>query len=484
MSTIKKSFFWSLVEQLGPQLFSFFISILLARLLDPAAFGLVGMLALFTGLATVFADAGMSSALIQRKTLTADDETSIFALNIVVGFALTLLLCLISPLVSLFYDQPILTPLLCVASLSLLISSFALVQSALLSRQMLFQKTAFVATTSTMISGLTGVSMAYLGFGVWSLVVSGTVAALVRVCLLWKVSAWRPSGKVRRQSIRSMFGFSSNILGCQLIGIAYQNLYSVVIGKVYSPQSLGYYNQANNLRMMPVMVVGGVVHRVSFPLFSSLQDDKPQMLQQMRKLIRGTLLLSAGGLTLLAVIADPLIPLVLTEKWRPSIPLLRILCYAGVLFPVHLLYLSTIQAQGLSNLSLRLEIIKVFLGAAVVALFYRYGVEALAWSVVLVTGLSYFINVWYNVKLLDYRWRQQAFDLLPTFTLCAFSGWVAWWLGTCTTAGVFAVLFVQIASFIAIVLTVICLFRKLFFVDIWAHMLWSLDRLKRRSSVS
>lgn len=480
MSSIKKSFFWSGVEQVGPQIVSFAISIALARLLDPTAYGLVGMLALFMAVAGVFADAGMSSALIQRKNLTADDETSVFALNVAVGGGLAMLLCLISPLVARFYQQPILVPLLCINSLTIVISSFALVQSALLCRKMQFQHTAFIGTASTMASGVVGVLMAYLGYGVWSLMGAALAAGLVRTGLLWKFSDWRPIGKIRRESIRSMWGFSSNLLGCSLLGVAYQNMYTVIIGKVYSTESLGFYNQANTLRMLPVTTIGGIVHRVSFPLFSSYQDDKPLMLQRMREIIRGTLLLSAGALTLLVVVADPLIPLLLTEKWRPTIPLLRILCYAGVFFPIHILYLSTIQAQGLTYLSLRLESIKMVLGIIVVLLFYRHGVTALAWSVVLMTGFAYFINVWFNVKLLGYRWRMQAFDILPTFLLCAVSGLSAWWLATFVTIGPVVVLLVQSVTFVAFVGSGVILLRKIFFVDVWGHLLWGIDWLRQR----
>ncbi|MBW2638413.1 MAG: lipopolysaccharide biosynthesis protein, partial [Deltaproteobacteria bacterium] len=434
----------------------------------------------FIGLAEVFADCGLSASLIQRKAITADDETSVFALNIGAGVVLAVLLSLLSPLVARFYNQPVLMPMLCVLSLSIVISSFGTVQSALLARTMQFHKTAAIGTARAIVSGVTGIVMAFLGWGVWSLIGSSLSATLVGVGLCWTLSPWRPRGRPRMRCIRSMWDFSSKLLYCSLIGIAYQNMYSVIIGKVYSPESLGYYNRANRLRMLPASTMTGIVNRVAFPLFSRCQDDKPLLLRRMREIVRSTLLLSAGGLTLLAVLADPLVPLLLTEKWRPSVPLLRILCYAGILYPIHALYLMVLQAQGYSNLNARLETIKVVMGLVTIALVYQYGVTALAWAVVGLTLIAYFLNAWYNVKLLGYRWRSQAVDIIPTFVLCAIAGWTAWWVATLVSGMSLAVLFVQGLSFVLLVGTGVFLFRDTFFADPWKHLVWAFGRLRHR----
>lgn len=470
MQSLIKSFFWSGIEQVAPLLVNFIISVILARILGPAAYGLIGMQALFIGLAIVFADSGLSSSLIQRKSLTSDDEISVFALNILAGFFLAVLLCLVSPLVARFYNQPILIPLLCVNTLSIIFSSFGLVQTALLSRNMLFKTTAMSNLASTIVAGGVGLAMAFNGYGVWSLVGSGVSNSLIKTAMLWKMSPWRPSGKVRLQSIRSMWGYSSNVLYCSLIGVTYQNMYTVVIGKIYSPISLGYYDQANKLRMLPVGIVTGVVNRVAFPLFSSHQDDKPLLLRRIRQIIRGTLLLSAGGLTLLAVVADPLIPLLLTDKWRPVIPLLRILCCAGVFYPISALYLMTLQAQGHSHLNLRLEKIKMVIGIITVALVYRYGVTALAWSVVGQTVIAYFLNAWYNVKFLGYYWQMQAFDIIPTMMLCLFAGITSWWMGTLFSVSMFVILGIQLGTFIFLLALCLYLFRNIYYIEVWQHL--------------
>ncbi len=477
MASIKRSFFWSAIENLGPRVLQISVSIILARLLDPSVFGLVGMLALFMALAQVFGDSGFTASLVQKKVLTEDDEKSIFILNIAAGIFLAAIMCLISPLVARFYEQPVLMPMLCAQSLSIVISSFCLVQTALLQRSMQFKKTATIRTASTISGAIIGVLMAYFGFGVWSLVVSLLSASAVQMVLLWSLSDWRPKGKVRLECIRRMWSFSSYLLYCNLIGVAYQNLYTVIIGKFYSPTSLGYYDRANNLRMLPAGIMTGIVNRVAFPLFSRSQDDKPLLLKRIREIVRGTLFLSAGCLTLLAVMADPLVPFLMSEKWRPAIPLLRILCYAGVLAPVHALYLMALQAQGYSKQNFRLECIKMVNGIVAVYLVYPYGVKALAWSFVVLTGISYFLNAYYNVKLLRYQWRMQAWDILPTFCLCAIAGSSSWWLGISITSVPVITILVQTISFTAICAVLIFSFRKSIFNDIWKHLVWGIGRL-------
>jgi O-antigen/teichoic acid export membrane protein len=483
MSSVKQSFFWAGIEQVGPRAVQALIGVTLARLLEPAAFGLVGMLALFISLAQVFADSGLSGSLIQRKALTPDDETSVWALNIVAGVTLAGLLCLISPLVARFYKQPVLMPMLCVQSLSILISSFSIVQSALLVRAMQFQKTAMIGTVITITGGITGIVMACVGFGVWSLVGSIVSGSLVRSALYWKLSDWRPRGKVRLACVRSMWSFSSYLLYCNLIFITYQNMYAVIIGKFYSPASLGYYDRANNLRMLPVGVMSQVINRVAFPLLSRCHDDKPLLLRRIREIVRGALLLSAGGLTLLAVVADPLVPLLLSEKWRPAIPLFRILCYAGVLYPISGLFLTALQAEGHSNLNFRLESIKMVNGILAIALVYRYGVQALAWSVVVLALIAFFLNAWYNVRLFGYRWRMQAMDIMPAIGLCALSGCTAWWIGNLVLAPAWIVLIVRAGLFLGLWGGGILCLRKVFFDDFCRHVTSALTRFRQKPSI-
>lgn len=470
MTSLKRSFLWSGIEQIAPRFATIFFTIALARLLSPADFGLMALLTVFMSLAKVFSDFGLSASLIQRKSITADDETSAFAMNVAIGLALACVLLAVSPAVALFYEQPLLAPMLAVLALTVLASSLCLVQMALLSRAMQFKKIAMIGMSGTLISGAVGVLLAYIGMGVWSLVGMNLATSVVQVAMYWRLSDWRPRGRVRVANIASMWSFSSYLLYIRAAGTIYQNLYTAVIGKAYTPDVLGLYSKAESLRMLPAGMLTGMVNRVAFPLFSKHQDDKPFLLRRIRQIIRVTLIFSAGGLSLLAVVADPLIPLVFSEKWRPSVDLLRILCFAGVFYPIHALYLMSLQAQGHSNLNFRLENTKMVLGMATLALVYDRGVTAIAWSVVGLTVVAYFINAWYNVKLLAYGWRMQAADILPTLALCLSCGWAAWWLGSHFLAQAWIALPVQVLSFVGLAFMVIFLFRHTAFDDLWSRM--------------
>lgn len=478
MGAVKKSFFWSAIEQMGPKAVQLLISVALMRLLDPSMFGLMGMLAIFIPIAQVFSDCGLSASLIQRKTITPDDETTVCVMNIGSGLALALLFCAISPLVAKFYDQPMLMPMLWVQAVSVVVSSLCIVQSALLVRTMQFHKTALVNSVSTVATGVVGIGMAYFGCGVWSLVVSVLVGNVVRLVMYWTLSSWRPHGKVRWSCIKDMWGFSSYLLYCNIIGIVFQNMYQVVIGKVYSPASLGHYNRANDLRLQPISTLSEIVNRVAFPLFSRCHDDKPQLLRRMREIVRISTLAAACGMVLLTVIADPLIPLLFSEKWRPAIPLLEILSLASILYPVSALLLVSLRAQGHSHLNFRLESIKMVVGILAVVFVYRYGVAALAWSLAVMSVGFYFLNAYYNVKLLDYHWGQQAFDILPCIALSAAAGSLAWWVGGLADFSPVITLGLRGGLFVLLCLAAVVSLRKTYFVDIWRHLTWAFGRLR------
>lgn len=454
---------------------------LLARLLEPGAFGLVGMLSLFMAVAGVFSDSGLSASLIQRKIITPDDETSVFAVNVAIGVFLAGLLCAISPLVADFYRQPVLTHMLRLQSLSLVISSFCIVQGALMSRQMMFRETARIGLASTVASGVTGLAMAVLGFGVWSLLGSGIAGNLVRAILLWATNSWRPRGAVRLECVRSVWRFSANLLYCQLLGVVQPSVYSMIVGKLYAVESVGFFDRANNLRVLPATTFSGIVSRVALPEFSKHQDDKAVLLQRLRELVRIILLLSAGLLTFMAASADAFIPLLMTEKWSPTIPLFRILSLAGYLYPVHVLHLMSLQAQGHSHLNVRVETLKALVLATAVIAAHSFGVSGLAWSMVVVVLIAYFINVWYNVKLLNYQWRMQAFDILPPLALCACAGVLCWWVGTVIPGGRLAALAGQAVVYVTLMLAGIFALRNVVFFDAWRHGGWALGRLSHRA---
>jgi O-antigen/teichoic acid export membrane protein len=307
--------------------------------------------------------------LIQKKNAAHIDECSIFYFNIFVGFLAAGLLCFAAPWIAGFYIQPLLVPLTCALSLNLIINAFGLVQTTLLTKHIDFKTQLKVSVIATVISGTIGVTMALNGFGVWSLVAQSLSSNLFRTALLWLFNNWRPSLVFSFISLRGMFAFGSRLLASGLLGTVFENIYLVVIGKLFSPMALGFYSRAKGLQQLPVANISSIVSRVTFPVFSSVQDDKPRLKNGVRKALTMLVMINFPMMVGLAIVAKPLVLVLLTEKWAPCIPYLQLLCVVGMLYPVHVINLSALTAQGPSDLFFRIEILKEILMVIAIANF-------------------------------------------------------------------------------------------------------------------
>jgi len=413
MGTLRTAFFWSATERFGFQGFSVVLSIILARLLSPREYGLIGMLTIFCAISYVFVDSGLAVALVQRPANSADDEATVFYANIGMGAVMTLLMCAISPLVARFYGQPILIPLLRVLSLQVFLSSFGIVQFALLGRAMDFRRQAIVSTLSVLLSGLVGIGMAWSGLGVWSLVGQSVTMALFQSLLVWRLGNWRLTGRFRRTSFQSMWPFSSRLSASWLLQTVFENLYNVVIGRVYRPADLGFFTRAQGLAQFPAGFVTQIFWRTTLPAFSRMQADMAMLKAIVRKVSRLLAAVHFPAMAGLAVVADPLVRCLLTDKWAPCVPYLHVLALSGMLYPLHALQLNVLTAQGRSNLILRLEVIKRLLTVLTLVSTFRFGVSAMVWGILIFSVACLFFNGYYTRKLLNYRWREQALDLIP-----------------------------------------------------------------------
>lgn len=413
MGTFRTALFWSAMERFGLQAVGFLLSIVLARLLSPREYGLIGMVLVFCSVGHVFADSGLSTALVQRPANSADDEATVFYANIGAGAVLTLLICGISPLVARFYGQPLLIPLLCVLSLQVFLSSFGIVQFALLTRAMDFRRQAIISTLSVLSSGLVGISMAWSGLGVWSLVGQSVTAALFQSLLVWRLGNWRLAGRFRRASFQEMWPFSSKMLASGLLNTVFENLYNVVIGRVYRPADLGFFTRAQGLAQFPAGFVTATFWRTTLPAFARMQADMALLKVSVRKVFRLLAAVHFPAMAGLAVVAEPLVRCLLTDKWTPCVPYLQVLAFAGMLYPLHALHLNALTAQGRSDLFLRLEVIKKVLTVLTLVSTFRFGVSAMVWGILVLSVGCLVVNGYYTRKLLNYRWREQALDLVP-----------------------------------------------------------------------
>ena len=405
--------FWSFCERFGEQGIQLVVSVILARLLLPEQFGLIAMLAIFMAVAQSFIDSGFGSALIQKKNATHIDECSIFYFNILVGCLAAGLLCLAAPWIADFYNQPILTPLTRVLSLNLIINSFGLVQTALLTRHIDFKTQLKVSVIATLLSGTIGVTMAFNGFGVWSLVAQSLSINLFRTILLWIFHRWRPALRFSFTSLRAMFSFGSKLLLSGLLDRFFQNIYLLVIGKIFTPAALGFYSRAKRLQELPVENIQSSISRVTFPVFSSIQEDKPRLKQGVRKALMALAMVNFPMMIGLAVIAKPLVLVLLTAKWLPCVPYLQLFCILGALYPLHAMNLNVLKAQGRSDLFLRLEVLKKILIIISIAVTYRWGIQAMIYGQIAVSILGYYLNSYYSGRLINYPITEQIFDLAP-----------------------------------------------------------------------
>ncbi|MGZ4960928.1 MAG: lipopolysaccharide biosynthesis protein [Limisphaerales bacterium] len=407
---------WSLVQEIAGRGLQLGVGILLARLLGPKEFGLLAMLTIFIAVAQALVESGFASALIQRKEPTEADECSVFYFNLLIAGLLVGLLYLVAPWIAQFYKQPQLTALMRALSCILLINSGCVVQNALMVRRLDFKRQAVVAVCSLIVSGVVAVIMAWRGFGVWSLVGQQVSASLMRLMMLWQMNPWRPKWLFSTKSLRQLFAFGSGMMASTLTNQVCDNLMSLVIGRMFSPVMLGFYSRAVTLQDAASQALASMANRVTFPVFSQIQDDPPRMKRAVQKAMTTIAFVQFPMLIGLGAVARPLVLFLLTDKWAPTIPYLQLLCCAGLLYPVHLLNLSVLTSMGRSDLYFRLGVIKRVLQIAAMLVTFKWGVLVMVWGQVVVSFISFFVNSFYTKRFIGYSIPEQMRDLFPYAT--------------------------------------------------------------------
>jgi O-antigen/teichoic acid export membrane protein len=406
-----KAVIWSSADTFGRQAIQFITSILLARLLTPSEFGLVGMVVVFLAVATTFVDSGFSLALIQRKELTEEDKTSVFLFNISVGLGMAAAMYGAAPWIARFYAQPILTGLTRLLALNLFIGACGSVQFALLSRRLDFKTQWKVGMAATAVSGAVAVTLAWRGWGVWSLAIQANISALITTLLVWMLVSWRPSAKASIKSLRSMFGFGSRVLATGLLNTVFDRVQLLLIGKVFGPADLGYYTRAYSTQQLPASQLQTIVSKVTIPLFSTIAHDRERLKAVMRKCMTTIGAVVIPMMVGLALMAKPVVMVLFGAKWLPCVPYLRILALAGALWPLHVANLDVLMAAGRSDLFLRADVVKRVLIVAGLAVSVPISVMAMVWATLVVSLLCYGVNVAYAQGVIDYNMIAQVKDL-------------------------------------------------------------------------
>ena len=438
--------FWSFAERFGQQGVQFVTAVILARLLSPEEFGVIAMIAIFMALALAVIDSGFGTALIQKQDATHTDESTVFWFNILLGVLMAGCLFAAAPLIASFYDVPLLKPITRVFSLNLIINSFGIVQNSLLIKELAFKRRMHALMTSVVVSGAVGIFLAYQGFGVWSLVIQGLVMNGVRAVGLWVVHPWRPAFVFSGTSFRTLWRFGSKMLLSGLLATFFDNIYLMVIGKLYCAADLGFYQRAKRLMILTSQSLSQVVAQVNFPLLSRMQDDPDRMRRAFSKVLQTTLFVILPMMAGLAVVAPNFIYVLLGEKWMPCVPYLQILCIAGMFYPLHLLNLNVIVALGRSDLNLRLEIAKRMLTVFSILITYRYGVTAMLWGGLVCSLLALFLNTFYVHRFLQYGLFRQLQSVHKTVLACGFMAIVVWGVARVVDGPIFVELLLQVVA--------------------------------------
>lgn len=417
---------WSAVEIASRYGVQFLVTLVLARLLLPSDFGLAALLVIFTSLGAILVDSGFGTALIQRQRTSPDDETTVFLFSSATGLLLCALIMLGAPAIAGFFHAPSLAPLLRLASLTLVCSGAGAVPDALLTMRMDFRARTLAQLAASLVSGTVAVTLALENKGVWSLAWQLVTAAAVRTLCLWLFSGWRPSGSFSRTSLFGLGRFGSFMLLSSLLNAVYMQLQPLLIGRLFDTRSLGFFTLAQSSQQAPLSLVGGVLTRVGLPVFSALAHHPARLLEALRPILRLSMFVFVPCMVGVAVASKPLVTLVYGVRWLPVAPILSILALAGVLWPVHVLNLEAIKAQGRSDLFFKLALVKITLSIGLIVLGSPWGGLGVAWATLVASIINAAINTYYSWKLLRFGPVAQMREQLPTFALAAAAALPAW----------------------------------------------------------
>lgn len=428
-NTVFSNFIWRFAERSGAQLVTFVVSIVLARLLMPEDYGTIALVTVFTAIMQVFVDSGLGTALIQKKDADDLDFSSVFYFNFVVCIILYLVMFLVAPLIAAFYNMSELTPVVRVISLTIVISGVKGVQQSYVSRNMLFKRFFYATIGGTIFSAFLGIVMAYAGFGVWAIVAQQLSNAAIDTLILWITVEWRPKLMFSWRRLKGLLGFGWKMLCSALLDTVYNNLRSLLIGKVYSSADLAYYNEGDKFPKLIVTNINTSIDSVLLPAMSKEQDDKDRVKNMTRRSIMISCYIMAPLMIGLACCASNVVTIVLTEKWLPCVFYLQIFCITYMFYPIHTANLNAIKAMGRSDLFLKLEIWKKIIGMLLLLSTLLISVKAMAYSLLISTLLSMIINSWPNKKLLNYSFLEQMKDILPSIFLAVGMGTVVYLIG-------------------------------------------------------
>ncbi len=412
--------FWTFADSFLLRGISFIGTLVIARILGPTEFGIIGMISIFIAIGTSLVDSGMSSSIIRTQNADDNDYSTVFYLNLFISFTVFIILFILAPYIAGFYSQPILTNVIRLYCLSFVISAFSSIQIAILDKEMQFRKMMLYNIPGVIIGVILGISLGYLGYGVWSIVWMYLSIQLIQSIVLWIFSKWKPSRTFSKEKMKYHYSFGYKLMLSSLIDIVFKNIYNILIGKYFSVKSLGFYERANTFNEYPVSILTNIISRVSYPLMANMQMDKQKLAIVYKQILQFTFFITAPLMFGAAAIAKPLFLLVLGEQWLPAVPFFQIISLGSILYPIHAFNINILKVSGRSDLFLKLEIVKKLILVITIVIAFQYGVYGLVWSTVLTSFLSLIINTYHSSSIINYTTKKQLLDMLPTFSLSVF----------------------------------------------------------------
>lgn len=410
---------WSFTDLMANQGIQFILQIILARLLLPEHFGLIAMISVIIAISNSIIDSGFTQGLIREKKPTQEDYSTVFYFNLFMALAIYIVIYISAGVISDFFRETRLIPILKVLSLVLIINSFGIIQRVILIKNVDFRTQTKINVVAGVLSGIIALIYAVKGYGVWSLVIRTLTMQFIQTLLLWFSNKWVPSLIFSLDSFKRLFGFGSKLLVSGLIDTIYNNIYSIIIGKLFSSAELGYYTNAVKLRDVASQSITTSIQRVTYPVLSGMQENEENLKYGFRKIIRTASFINFPIMLGLSAISNPLIYLFFGNKWADSILYFQLLCVVGMLYPLHAINLNVLQVKGRSDLFLFLEIIKkaVLTVLIILSLWFHLGILGLIWAAILSSFVSLFINTYFSAKEISYSAKEQIKDLIPIFII-------------------------------------------------------------------
>ena len=418
--------FWTAIEKFSTMGVGFVVSMVLARLLSPSDFGTVALLGVFFAIATSLSNGGFSNALIRKTTCSQADYSTAFFYNAAVSIGLYLLLFFAAPLIADFYDKEILCSVMRVSGLTLIINALKQTQLVQLTRELKYKDFAYVALSASLISGIVGVTCAFLGFGIWALVIKGLVGSITNMLVLFLICRWIPTFEISRDSFKYLWGFGSKMLITGLISSLYSNIYSIVVGKAYNTSVLGLFNRGQSLAILCPNIVDGVFTKTVFPILSQIKDDHNHLMAVYRKMVVTVSALNIPLCLLMCALAKPFVLFFLTDKWIGAVPYIQIFSLSMITSSAGVINLCLFQVEGRPDFMLKVEIIKKSIGFVLVFVLLAFGPLVLAIGNSLFLFYAYGVDLYYVNKMEQLPYFQQLRDLMPCTIAAVIASLVAW----------------------------------------------------------